>query len=153
MLYTKLINKAVLIAYDAHHGDCDPAGLPYVLHPVHVAEQMTDEITTVVALLHDVIRYTYLTADDLREEGLPECVLEAVELLTYQPSGSYEEYIAKIKENPVARAVKIADLRHNLDETRYDGCENRLSEQQRDYLIARRTRALEELTKPTGKED
>ena len=58
MIYTVLTNKAIQIAYEAHQGQVDKAGLPYIFHPFHLAEQMTDEISTCVALLHDVAEDT-----------------------------------------------------------------------------------------------
>ena len=69
MIYTDLTRKAITVAYNAHQGQLDRAGLPYILHPLHVAEQMKDEDTCVVALLHDVIEDTDLTLENLREYG------------------------------------------------------------------------------------
>ena len=122
MIYTPLTKRAMKIAFDVHREQVDKSGLPYVFHPFHLAEQMQDEITTVVALLHDVIEDTDYTLQMLREEGFGEDVLEALRLLTHsddvKTEADYMAYVAKIKENPVARAVKIADLEHNADLTR-----------------------------------
>ncbi|MDE6518834.1 MAG: HD domain-containing protein [Ruminococcus sp.] len=117
MIYTMLTNKAMKIAYDAHHGQTDINGVPYIFHPFHVAEQMTDEITTCVALLHDVVEDTAVTIEQLEKEFPPE-VTTAVRLLTYDKSIDYFSYIRKIKENPIAKAVKLADLNHNMDRSR-----------------------------------
>lgn len=134
MIYTPLTNKAIRIAYRAHHGALDTSGIPYILHPVHLAEQMTDEYSTIAALLHDVVEDTYVTMDDLRAEGFPEEVLEAVGLLTHEEGVPYLEYVAAIKENPIAKAVKLADLRHNMDQTRFAGSEQLLpSEEKLEY--------------------
>ena len=92
MVYTPLTIKAIKIAYKAHEGQYDQSGVPYILHPVHLAEQMTDETTTCIALLHDVLEDT--------------------------PSDDYLDYVRRLCENPLARKVKIADLAHNSDETR-----------------------------------
>ena len=89
MIYTQLTNKAMQIAYRAHHGQTDRSGVPYVFHPFHLAEQMETEETTVAALLHDVAEDTELTLDDLREMGIPEWVLEALALLTHDPAVPY----------------------------------------------------------------
>ena len=78
MIYTPLTVKAARIAYEAHHGQFDVCGMPYVFHPFHVAEQMTDEYTTCVALLHDVVEDTDVTFEDLEGE-FPEEVLEALD--------------------------------------------------------------------------
>ena len=107
MVYTPLTIKAIKIAYKAHEGQYDQSGVPYILHPVHLAEQMTDETTTCIALLHDVLEDTALTLPDL-----------AVQLLTHAPSDDYLDYVRRLCENPLARKVKIADLAHNSDETR-----------------------------------
>lgn len=89
----------------------------YILHPVHLAEQMTDETTTCIALLHDVLEDTALTLPDLEAE-FPREITEAVQLLTHAPSDDYLNYVRRLCENPLARKVKIADLAHNSDETR-----------------------------------
>ena len=84
MIYTALTKKAMKISFEAHKDQVDKCGIPYVYHPFHIAEQMTDEITTCVALLHDVIEDTNTTIDDLRNDGFPDEVLEALELLTHK---------------------------------------------------------------------
>lgn len=118
MIYTPLTRKAMRVAYAAHHGQTEEDGVPYVFHPLHLAEQMRSETTTVVALLHDVVEDTAYTLEDLRREGFPKRVLEAVALLTRDPATPYADYVARLSSNPDARAVKLADLIHNLDVTR-----------------------------------
>ena len=120
MIYTKLTKQAIRLCFHAHADQVDKSGLPYLLHPLHLAEQMGDEITTVVALLHDVVEDTPYTLEDLQNMGYPEAVVEALALLTHDPAVPYMEYVARIGQNPVARAVKLADLRHNSDITRLD---------------------------------
>ena len=128
MIYTALTNKAMKIAYAAHHGQVDKSGLPYILHPLHLAEQMNDEITTCIALLHDVIEDTPVTFEDLAKE-FPKEVMDALLLLTHQEGTDYLEYVRAIRQNPNATAVKRADLAHNSDETRFAGCLNVTQEQ------------------------
>lgn len=118
MIYTELTRKALKIAFRAHEGQLDRSGLPYILHPVHVAEQMKTEDTCVVAILHDVIEDTSVTMEDLQKEGFTETQLEGVRLMTHLPGTDYFAYVQNLKDNPVARAVKIADLQHNSDPTR-----------------------------------
>ncbi len=118
MLYTEQTKKALKLCFEAHKNQTDKSGLPYVFHPFHLAEQMPDEATTVAALLHDVVEDTDFTLAQLREMGFPAEALDALALLTHDESVPYMEYVAKIKENPVARAVKLADLRHNSDAAR-----------------------------------
>ncbi len=120
MVYTPMTKKAMKLCYEAHHGQTDKTGLPYVFHPFHVAEQMTDEITATVALLHDVVEDTPWTFDGLRREGFSEEVIDALVLLTHDPAVPYFEYIRKIRTNPTARTVKLADLAHNSDLSRFD---------------------------------
>ncbi len=118
MIYTDLTRKAITVAYNAHQGQLDRAGLPYILHPLHVAEQMKDEDTCVVALLHDVIEDTDLTLENLREYGFTEAQIEGVRVMTREEDEDYFEYIRSVKTNPLALAVKLEDLKHNLDVTR-----------------------------------
>ena len=115
MIYTDLTKAAMKLYYKAHHGQVDKSGIPYVFHPIHLAEQMQDELTTVTALLHDVVEDTDYTFEDLQEMGYPTQVLEALKLLTHDPVVSYMEYVERIKSNPIARTVKLADLKHNSD--------------------------------------
>ena len=120
MIYTRLTKKALRICFDAHREQTDKTGLPYVFHPFHLAEQMTDEYTTVAALLHDVVEDTDITIDDLIAEGFPTEVTDALALLTHDPAVPYMDYVAKIATDPIAKSVKMADLRHNSDMTRLD---------------------------------
>ncbi len=118
MIYSKLTVKAMKIAYDVHQGQTDKTGVPYIFHPYHLAEQMDDEISVCVALLHDVVEDSDVTFEDL-EKSFPEEVIAALKLLTHQQGTDYYEYINHIKTNELAKKVKLADLAHNLDETRF----------------------------------
>ena len=120
MIYTPLTKKAIKLCFEAHEGQLDKSGLPYVTHPLHVAEQVEGEYETCVALLHDVIEDCGYSADDLRAAGFPDEVVEAVELLTHDEGVPYLDYVRAIQPNALARAVKIADLRHNSDLSRLD---------------------------------
>ena len=110
--------EAKSIAYIAHAGQKDKAGNPYIDHPRTVASKMDTDEEKAVAWLHDVVEDTEWTLDDLKTEDFPESVLEAVELLTHGKNKPYMEYILRIKNNPLARKVKIADLSHNVDLSR-----------------------------------
>ena len=120
MIYTPLTKKALRVCFDAHKEQDDKSGMPYVFHPFHLAEQMTDEISTVCALLHDVVEDTDITFDDLSKMGFPTEVIEVLRLLTHDDAVPYFDYVREISKNPVAKAVKLADLRHNSDSTRLD---------------------------------
>jgi hypothetical protein len=118
MIYSPTIKNAMIIALLAHGTQFDRGGYPYFHHPLHLAEQMDDEYTCAAAILHDVIEDGKCTAEHLRECHIPEPVIEAVKLLTRPHELTYMEYIRRLKKNEIARKVKIADLKHNLDTTR-----------------------------------
>lgn len=117
MFYSELINKAIDLAYSAHHGQKDKAGRPYFTHPFTVAMKMETEAEICTALLHDVVEDTGITPEYLRENFTPE-IAEAVDVLTHRDGESYDEYILKIKANPLACKVKLSDIEHNMDVTR-----------------------------------
>lgn len=120
MIYTPLTRQAMKLCFEAHKDQVDKSGLPYVFHPFHLAEQMSGELTVTTALLHDVVEDTDLTLADLEKMGYPTPVLNALKLLTHKKGVPYMEYVAAIKENPIARAVKLADLKHNSDLSRLE---------------------------------
>lgn len=118
MIYTDKTKKAMKLCYEAHKDQVDKTGVPYVFHPFHVAEQMTSEASTIVALLHDVVEDTDYTLDDIAAAGFGKEIVEAVALMTHEDDVPYLDYVAKLKDNPIARAVKLADLAHNSDQSR-----------------------------------
>ncbi len=120
MIYTVLTKKALKIAFDAHKNQTDKSGMPYIFHPFHLAEQMTDESTTCVALLHDIVEDTDITFEQLVNEGFSKDIISALKLLTHDESVPYMDYIKEIKTNSIATTVKLADLKHNSDLTRFD---------------------------------
>ena len=136
MIYTKLTKKAMNIAYEAHKDQMDQSGVPYIFHPIHLAEQMSDEATTIVALLHDVVEDTDMTFDQLAAMGFPTEVIEALKLLTHEKSVDYMDYVRAIKPNPIARAVKLADLAHNRDRSRLDVIDERAAAWEDKYSKA-----------------
>lgn len=119
MINTKLTRKAMNIAYNAHMNQFDKSGVPYIYHPIHLAEQMDTETECIAALLHDVVEDTDMTFEDLEKE-FPNEIINALRLLTHNKETDYMEYIEELKENSIARKVKIADIMHNSDETRLD---------------------------------
>ena len=122
MIYTPLTIRAMQIAYSAHHGQVDKTGVPYIFHPLHLAEQMEEEISCCAALLHDTVEDTEITLEALAAE-FPAEVVEAVRLLTHNPETDYFDYVRKIRSNPIALKIKLADLQHNSDATRFAGVE------------------------------
>ena len=136
MNYTELPIRAINLAYAAHHGQFDKGGVPYIFHPIHLAEQMDDEISTCVALLHDTVEDTAVTLEQQAKE-FPKEVGEAVRLLTHAEDVEYFDYVRAIKDNPVAVKVKLADLDHNGDPKRI--CNQGNAEKRRvKYAAARK---------------
>ena len=120
MIYTEATNKALKLMCEKHRNQRDRSGLPYILHPFHVAEQMDDEESTVVALLHDIVEDTNTTFEDLKETGFSERVISALRLMTREEGVDYYDYVKEIGKDPLARKVKIADLEHNMQLERLD---------------------------------
>lgn len=118
--YTPAVKNAMFICWLAHKNQVDINGSPYIFHPIHLAEQMPDEDTTVAALLHDVLEDSEFTLDDIRMFDIKEEVLDAVTLLTRQRGVPYMDYIQALKGNYIARTVKMVDLMHNCDLSRLD---------------------------------
>ena len=138
MLYTVLTKKALKISFDAHKNQVDKGGMPYVYHPFHLAEQLDDELSTCVALLHDVVEDTDITLDELKSNGFPDEVIEALSLMTHRDNVPYLDYVRAMKDNPIARKVKVklADLAHNSDLTRLDKVDDKAIERINKYKQA-----------------
>lgn len=128
------------IAYNAHHGQLDKSGAPYIFHPIHLAEQMDDELSCCAALLHDVVEDTTVTLEDLRKD-FPGEVVEAVRLLTHEKGVPDVEYLTAIKANPIALKVKLADNAHNGNQTRC--CCGNISREKMAQLQEKYARARE----------
>lgn len=113
------IEKALQIAAQAHEGQKDKEGLPYILHPIRAMMSVRGEEAQIVAVLHDVIEDTSVTADDLRRAGFSEQVVAAVVCVTHRKDEPYADYVVRCKGNDIARQVKLADLADNwrLDRT------------------------------------
>ena len=135
MIYTSKTRRAMTIAYEAHHGQVDIAGTPYIFHPIHLAEQMDTEEECIVALLHDVVEDTEITFEQLGKE-FSEIVIQALRLLTHDDSIEYMEYIKAIKHNPIAKKVKLKDLKHNSDLTRLSKITEKDKKRHAKYLNA-----------------
>ncbi|WP_050241643.1 HD domain-containing protein, partial [Streptococcus pneumoniae] len=119
-----MIDIALAIAKKAHAGQVDKAGVDYIQHPLYVASQVNTEQEKAVALLHDVIEDSDITAADLFASGLSNEVVTAVQILTKKKGQSYQEYLGKVKSNNLARVVKLADLKHNSDLSRLKSVTN-----------------------------
>ena len=136
MIYTEQTKKAMKLCFEAHKEQVDKSGMPYVFHPFHLAEQMETEETTIVALLHDLVEDTDYTIQDLTNMGFNKSITDAISLMTHADGVDYMDYVSMIKENPVARAVKLADLKHNSDLTRLDSIDEKALARREKYLKA-----------------
>ena len=127
------IERAIAIAAQAHAGQTDKAGAPYIFHPLRVMLSVQQPSDQIAAVLHDLIEDTDWTFDRLREEGFPEEIVEAVSCLTKLPEeedapddtpeakeARYRRFILRARKNPIARRVKEADLRDNMDLSRIE---------------------------------
>ena len=132
------LSKAISVATMAHEGQFDKGGKPYILHPLHLMNQlMFDVQLATIAVLHDVVEDSLFTFDDLVAEGFSDRVLAALILLTHDDSDGYlEDYIPKICTNYDAVRVKRKDLEHNTDITRLKGVRDKDLERLRKYHTA-----------------
>ena len=115
-----MLELALSIATEAHKGQFDKAGVDYVEHLIYVASQVDTEEEKAVALLHDVIEDSPFTAEELLLAGLSETVVTAVQVLSKKKRQDYQTYLENVKSNSLARAVKLADLKHNSDLSRLE---------------------------------
>lgn len=131
-----LLEQAITLAIERHTGQTQKNGDPYVLHPLHLMCQMHTETERIVAVLHDVVEDTDTTLAELEEMGFSDSVLAALTLLTHDPAVSYDAYIEAIRPNPLARRIKLADLRHNMDILRLENITDRDVRRLRKYRRA-----------------
>ena len=129
----ELIERARVIAVAAHAGQMDKAGKPYIEHPLAVAEKLRGEREKIVALLHDVVEDSPVTLEDIRQAGFGEEVVAALECITKRAGEAYGEYLARVMSNPIARSVKLADLAHNMDLSRFETMTERDWQRHRKY--------------------
>lgn len=141
----ELLGKVLVLATNAHAGQFDRGGNPYILHPMKVMHYLKsdDEELQCIALLHDVIEDTKTTWQDLADIGCTVRVLEAVAALTKMPGQSYDQYKQGVFANEDAMRVKMADLRHNTDIRRLKG----VSQKDLDRLAKYNQFYLELMTK------
>jgi len=116
------LEEAIALARQAHEGQVDKAGAPYIEHPLRMMESVEGEDAKIVAVLHDTVEDTFVTFDSLRDAGYPEHVIEAIEGVTKRDDEhgdeGYEKFIARAALNPLSRQIKIADLQDNMDLSR-----------------------------------
>lgn len=126
----KVLDKAILLAVKYHSGQTDKQGEHYILHPLRVMLQETNAWSRMVAVLHDILEDTTCTEDILREEGIPEDVIENVKCLTRQKDEDYFSYINRVNQDFVCKRIKQKDIEDNLRE----GCPESLEKRYRKAL-------------------
>ena len=131
-----MVDLALSIARQAHEGQLDKAGVDYIEHPIYVASQVESEKEKAVALLHDVLEDSSVTAEELLIAGLPETVVTTVQVLTKQTGQDYQSYLQAVKSNPLACRVKLADLKHNSDLSRLTSITEKDRERLKKYKKA-----------------
>jgi len=131
-----MFELALSIAKKAHEGQYDKAGVDYIEHPIYVASQVDTKEEKAVALLHDVIEDSPVSAEELLQAGLPETVVTAVQVLTKKKEQDYQTYLETVKKNPLARVVKLADLKHNSDLSRLSSITEKDRERLKKYKKA-----------------
>jgi (p)ppGpp synthase/HD superfamily hydrolase len=140
------LERAIAIAAEAHAGQWDKAGNPYILHPLRVMLAVTATEERIVAALHDVVEDTPWTLEALRAEGFSNVVVAAVDAMTRRAGEDYFEFVRRAAAHPIARPVKIADLRDNMDMARIAAPTARDDARIDRYREA--LRMLRELTRP-----
>lgn len=134
--YNEQFQIALELAVEKHKNQTDKAGNPYILHPLHVMENVNSKDGKIVAILHDIIEDTDITEDYLLKIGLSKRIIDAVVALTRSEDMDYQEYIKNLSSNPLAKEVKLADLEHNMDLKRLPTLEEKDLERNRKYQIA-----------------
>jgi (p)ppGpp synthase/HD superfamily hydrolase len=132
-----MLEKAIQCAVTAHAGQKDKAGAPYILHPLRIMMKMGNEVEMITAALHDVVEDSPLTLADLRAEGFSEEIIAAVDHLTRREGEAYEIFINRLRHNPLAVKVKLADLEDNMDIRRIRNVTESDIERIRKYHTAR----------------
>ena len=135
----QLLAKAIEIALEAHKGATDKAGMPYAGHIMRVMQAGRTIDEKIVGVLHDLVEDTHWTFDQLLEEGFPQHIVDALRCVTkISEDEPYEEFIKRVKTNPLAVAVKINDLTDNMDIRRLSELTDKDAQRLRKYLKAYR---------------
>jgi (p)ppGpp synthase/HD superfamily hydrolase len=114
------LERALVLAAEAHAGMVDKGGAPYILHPLRLMFRVPPGDAQIVALLHDVVEDSEWTLEALRAEGFSEAILTGVDGMTRRTGETYEDFVRRCTENPLACRVKLADVEDNLDVRRLD---------------------------------
>lgn len=131
-----LLEKAISIAVEAHRGQRDRTGAPYILHPMRVMAAVDTDTEKIVAILHDVVEDTDWTFEKLAQEGFPQEIIEALKCVTKREGEPYDDFVKRSGSNEIARRVKLADLEHNMDARRLTDVTEKDVERLKKYVHA-----------------
>lgn len=134
----ELLEKALRIAVEAHAGQVDKSGKPYIFHPLRVCCRCFTDEEKMVALLHDTIEDTEITTEDLLSEGFPPYIVEAILSISRNEDETYEEFVKRTGLNPLGRAVKLHDLEDNMDISRLEQVTEKVLDRLNKYIKAYR---------------
>ena len=132
----ELLEKALRIAVNAHAGQVDKSGKPYIFHPVRVCCRCFTDEEKIVALLHDTIEDTDITAEDLLSEEFPRHIVDAILSISRKEGESYEDFVRRSSLNPLGRSVKLHDLEDNMDISRLEQVTEKDLERLNRYIKA-----------------
>jgi (p)ppGpp synthase/HD superfamily hydrolase len=148
-----LLEKAITIAVQAHAGQKDRYGAPYILHPLRVMSHVNTTVEKIIAILHDVVEDTQWTFEELAREGFGEEIVEALDCVTRRKGEAYEKFVDRSVGNSLARRVKLADLRDNMELGRADHLKPKDVERFNKYLKAwKRLTSVEDFKIQGGEE-
>lgn len=134
------LERAIAIATKAHSGQTDKNGAPYIMHLIRVMERGQNETEKICGMLHDVVEDTNWTFEDLEKEGFSSEIIEVLRLVTKESEDEdYTHFIERIMNNKIAIAVKLNDLRDNMDITRFNELSSKDLNRLNKYLKAYRT--------------
>jgi (p)ppGpp synthase/HD superfamily hydrolase len=122
---TGSLDRAIEIATEAHRGQVDKANEPYILHSMRVMDQVDSLDEKIVGILHDVVeKNSQWSLSRLQGEGFKSTIIEAVDAMTRRVGESYEDFVSRAADNPISRAVKLADLKDNIQMAQHCGLDD-----------------------------
>jgi len=125
--------RAIALASEAHVEQREKSGAPYIMHPLRLMLRMQTEAEMIVAVLHDVVEDTPWTLDQLRAEGFPDEIIQAIDCVTRRLDETYEQFVDRARDNAIARKVKLADLEDNMDLRRLPDLTAKSLERMKEY--------------------
>jgi (p)ppGpp synthase/HD superfamily hydrolase len=132
----EMLEKAIGIAVEAHRGQRDRNGVPYILHPLRVMARVDTDAEKTIAILHDVVEDTDWTFERLAQEGFPDEIIGPLKCVTKKDGEQYEDFVKRSASNELALRVKLADLEDNMDARRLSNVTEKDAERLKKYVGA-----------------